>query len=535
MSNADARSELVFNRLLIGIVGLAITSVGIGLVIHSRGVAEPAKHGESAPITVNRQPTPMTEDQQAASNANGHFAIDLYRRLAEKKSGENLFLSPFSISTVLTMAAEGAVDQTLDQMLDVLHIPKGALEQIHHGQRGLQHAVVPDVPPELTRKIAALRSELTETNDRTTAFKKAEEYKEAYKSSVAGRKLAKEINALMSRVSAYELQISNALWLEQGYPIEPQFASVIEPNYGAVLFPVDFKGQPESARLRINQWVAQQTSDRIQDALSPGAITDQTRLVLTNTVYFRGEWALPFESSDTHPQPFRQTNDRSTEVAMMHQWNWKAASYGAFQSNGELFPSPREVPLNIKDDDPSLYPDAKGHTMLSLDYQGQKIQMIVLLPQSVTGITELEKFLTYDRLQQWIGQLEHRMVEVSIPKFKLASRYQLNDTLRSLGMVRSFEAPKDNLLGAQFDKLSSTGKTEDRLYISDVIHQTYVDVSEVGTEAAAATSIDEIGDDSDIRKTRPFTPIFNADRPFLFLIRDRDSASILFLGRYVGT
>lgn len=126
-------------------------------------------------------------------------------------------------------------------MLDVLNVPKGALEQIHHGQRGLQHAVVPAVPPELTRKIAALRTELKDTNDRTIAFKKGEKYKEAYQSSVAGRKLADEINALVRRVSAYELQISNALWLDQAYPVEPKFVSVMEPNYGAALFPVDFQ------------------------------------------------------------------------------------------------------------------------------------------------------------------------------------------------------------------------------------------------------------------------------------------------------
>lgn len=537
------------SRLLFCLIGLAI-AVGFGINMIATGVTEPQaanpggpepaeREPEVTPIPVDAVPAPVSADVAAASKANGRFAVDLYRRLAEAQSGESIFLSPVSISFVLSMVAEGAVDQTLDQMLDVLHVPKegegAGLDQIHRGQRGLQNAIVPVVPPELTAKIKSLRAQLKETNDRTGAHKNARRFKEAYASAAAGQKLADEINALMKRISAYELTISNALWLEKSYPVDPNFLSVVQPNYGATLFPVDFRTQPEPARREINQWVAEQTNDRIRDLLSPGSITSQMSLLLTNTVYFRGDWAEPFEASQTNPKPFQQSPDRSIELPLMHQWNGKSASYAAFTGAGDLFPSPREIRVELKNDDPSLYPDARGHTMLSLDYQGGRIQMILLVPQSATGLSDLEKTLAYETLQRQIGQLERRIVELSIPKFKLESKYQLTSALQSLGMVRSFEIPKDNHEGAQFDKLCSSPRSEDRLYISDVVHQTYVDVNEVGTEAAAATALDVYGDgEFETPKTRPFIPVFKADKPFLFLIRDRQTASILFLGRYVG-
>lgn len=205
MPNADDRSGLILSRLLFCLIGVAITAVGIGLAITSVGVTkQPSQKRAPESVSADLVPDSIPADLAAASKGNGRFAVDLYQRLAETESGKNIFLSPFSISTVLTMAAEGAVDQTLDQMLDVLHVPKGSLELIHSGQRGLHRAVVPAVPPELTAKIADLRAQLKETNDRTEAHKKARRFKEAFASSIVGNKLAEEINALVSRVSAYE-------------------------------------------------------------------------------------------------------------------------------------------------------------------------------------------------------------------------------------------------------------------------------------------------------------------------------------------
>ncbi len=477
-------------------------------------------------------------DRAAALQANGQFAIDLYLKLAQTDHGNNVFVSPFSISIALTMATEGAVDQTLQQMTDVLHIPAGDLARIHRGQGHLRSGVMPFVSSEVAEKIARLREELKSVNARTAVLNKSNKFDEAQTSSEKGRQLANELNSLVRQTSAYELQIANALWLEKSYPIQPGFISTLKPSYGTVAFPVDFKSHPEPARTEINEWVSRHTNDRIRDLLSSGDITDLTRLVITNAVFFKGDWAEPFKPSATQPEPFQQSASQTIKLPMMHQWNSTTASYGAFGSSGEFFPTPTEVNVDLKDDDPSLYPDAGGHTMLALDYQGSKLEMILIVPQSVEGLTELERSLKYETLQQWIHSLKRRTVNLSLPKYKLEAKYQLRETLQSLGMVRAFEDPAKTPEAAQFDKLSTSEKFDDRLYITNVLHKTYVDVSEVGTEAAAATAVMFAAPTSaalsERPKTRPFVPIFKANKPFLFLIRDRETESILFIGRYVG-
>jgi len=412
------------NRLLVCVMVLGGTSIAI-----AEPVKEPAKEGVVS----------MPEELAAAANANGQFAIDLYRRTAETDSGKNVFLSPFSVSLALSIAAEGAVDQTLDQMTSVLHFPKGGLEKIHRGQQGLLASAIPNVSSETRKKIETLRARLKESNDQTEKLNQSNRFAEANTSSAAGSKVATELHTLLNKTTAYDMQISNALWIEKSYPIRPGFASAIQPTYGTVLFPVDFKQHSDPVRLQINKWVAQQTGNRIQDLLGPQSVTTLTKLIITNTVYFKGDWASPFDAAQTRPESFQQSNDHTAKLPLMHQRNSKSASYGAFSSTGELFPTPREVQVDLKDEDPSLYPDAKGHTMLSLDYQGQKIQMIVLLPQSIEGLADLERALTYESLQMWIEQLEHRTVDVTIPKFKLESTYQLPKTLQAMGMIRAFK------------------------------------------------------------------------------------------------
>ena len=477
-------------------------------------------------------------DRAAALQANGQFAIELYQKLAQTDQVKNVFVSPFSISVALTMATEGAVDQTRQQMTDVLHIPAGDLARIHRGQGHLLSGVIPVVSPQVTEKIARLREDLKSINARTAALNKSDKFAEARASSENGNQLANELNSLLRQTSAYELQIANALWLEKSYPIQPNFISTLKPSYGTVVFPVDFKSRPEPVRTEINEWVLRHTNDRIRDLLSSGDITDLTRLVITNAVFFKGDWAEPFNPSATKPEPFQQSASQTIKLPMMHQRNSTTASYGAFTSSGEFFPTPTDIKVELKDDDPSLYPDAGGHTILALDYQGSKLEMILIVPESVEGLSELERSLKYDSLQQWIHSLKRRTVNLSLPKYKQEAKYRLRDTLQSLGMVRAFEEPGRKAEAAQFDKLSTSQKFEDRLYITEVVHKTYVDVSEVGTEAAAATAVIFAAPTSapleEPPKTRPFVPIFKANKPFLFLIRDRETDSILFIGRYVG-
>lgn len=480
---------------------------------------------------------PVSTQANAAAAANGHFAVDLYHRLAQSNSGENIVVSPFSISIALTMAAEGATEQTLQEMSACLHLPGGDLADIHRGQSDLLTAVTPSIPAAVEAKLKKLRADLKAANDRTEAFGKADNFKEARASYVSAMKLAKEINSLRETISAYEFKIANALWVEQALPISPQFIAALKPNYGTTVFPVDFAKATQPSRLRINQWVAEQTSDRIRDLLTHNDVTELTRLVITNAVFFKGDWAEPFEIRQTRPEPFAQPDERPNLVPMMHQLNFKTASYAAFQSTGDVFKTPDEIPFEQKDNDPSLYPDAEGFTMLSLDYQGHKVQMLILVPQSVDGLGQLEQSLTYEKLQGWCHTVKQRTVVITMPKYKLEARYNLPQALNGMGMIRAFVDPALQTDGAQFGKLTTSFRPEHRLYITDVIHKTDIDVNEVGTEAAAATAIvfnvvSDGGPDSD-PKTRPFVPIFKADKPFLFLIRERETETILFMGRYV--
>lgn len=531
MCRVADRSGQISGKVLSCFVALALAVAGAG--VKSQCVGDTVKTPQGQRTTASGPATTLA-DQAAAAKAQGQFAIDLYQQLAKSEAGKNVFLSPFSVSTALTIAAEGAVDQTRDQMLDVLHITSDNLEQIHRGQRGLQSTVAPAIPPKLAKQLAALRAELKAAHKRTTELGRANQPEEARQSFYAEGRLIQQLRKL----AGYDLRFSNALWQEQSYPIEPNFVSTMKPYYGAVLFPVDFRQHPEAARQQINQWVAQQTEDRIPNLLGPGAVTDQLRLLVTNTVYFNGYWAQLFDPQKTFTAPF-QSNGRSSPVRMMRQENEKAARYAAFTGAGKFFPTPKEVRIDIKDDDPSLYPDAKGHVLASLDYQGGQMQMIFILPQSPTGLAELERTLSYDNLQSWISQLDRRVVNVFIPKISLKSKYELKDSLQPLGMTRCFTSPGGQNAGAQFDKLTSTSNPADRLFISDVVHQAYLDVGEFGTEATAVTAVSlsvasgELGPDDTV-KTRPFIPIFRANRPFLFLIRDRETSSILFLGRFIS-
>jgi serpin B len=458
-------------------------ATGIGIAIMARGVDDqPAEDRDASPVAIQADETSVPPELLEVSRANGRFAVDLYRELLKTEPEQSLFISPFSISTILTMAAEGAVGETLDQITGVLQIPPGQLKEFHDRQNDLERMLSPAVPEQLAARIKSLRSELKEANARTQAFQSEKKWKDAVTAHRKAQKLADQINSLMKRVSAYELQIANSLWMEASYPVEPDFLAMAKARERTGLFPVDFKSRPEAARRQINEWVAEQTNNRIQDLLASGSVDEQSRLVLTNTVYFRGDWARPFQASETRPRAFSTSSGRWVNVPMMHQW--AGAGYSAVTGTGELFETPREIRRDLHDDDPSLYPDDAGHTLLALDYQGAKVQMVVVLPRSATGLRPLEDSLTYEKLDRWLTSLDRRAIQVWLPKFKLDSSRELRAALEQLGMQRCF-SPRE----AQLNKLSASRLADDPLFISDVVHQTFVDVSEVGTEAAAATAL----------------------------------------------
>jgi serpin B len=183
--------------------------------------------------------------------------------------------------------------------------------------------------------------------------------------------------------------------------------------------------------------------------------------------------------------------------------------------------------------DRSLYPTDGGITLVSLPYKGNKLSMVWLLPRTAKGLADMEKQLSAEQLSARLTHFEKRTVELSVPRFKLEADYHLSSTLKSLGMPRAFVNPA-NPNGAQFDNMSQSHE----LFIGEVLHKTFVEVNEKGTEAAAATAVIMVDASAppnrEPPKMKPFIPVFKADHPFLFLIRDNETGSVLFLGRYLG-
>jgi serpin B len=287
-----------------------------------------------------------------------------------------------------------------------------------------------------------------------------------------------------------ELNIANALWAEKSFTFKKEFLESVRVNYQGDIKQADFMHGAEAARKTINSWVEQQTKDKIKDLFSPGMITADTKLLIANAIYFKGLWEFPFDKSETKEDPFTLLDGKEVKVPMMNH----TGSFG--------------------------YSELPDLQVLEMWYKGGELAMVVLLPSKQTRFEDFEQSLTLERLDQWIGSLRPRKVEVHFPKYKMTSEFQLPDVLKKLGMVDAFSMQDADFSGMTSDK--------DLFFIQEVVHKAFVDVYEEGTEAAAATGL--------TMKTgmapRPKpVPVFRADHPFVFLIRHKPSGSILFLGR----
>ena len=285
------------------------------------------------------------------------------------------------------------------------------------------------------------------------------------------------------------LTVANSLWCEKRYAFNPAFLELNRKYYGAEVRSLDFAGEPEAARGAINAWIARQTQDKIRDLLQPPQISKFTTLVLCNAIYFKGSWVTKFDPKATTPAPFFLTRDQHVDVPMMSA-SFKVRSH-----------------------------ETENAVLFALPYAGDDLAMIVILPNEVDGLGAVEKRLTAGDLQSWFTALDRAdeaKAQVALPKFKLNCRIGLADDLKALGMPRAFTAAAD---------FSGISPAKD-LFISDVVHQAFVDVNEEGTEAAAATAVV-------MTRSRAHDQplILQADHPFLFLIRERRTGTILFLGR----
>jgi serpin B len=293
----------------------------------------------------------------------------------------------------------------------------------------------------------------------------------------------------------YELAVANALWAMRGYPWRTEFLDLTRKNYGAGVVETDFNA-PEAARAQINAWVEKETHEKIKDLIPEGAIDPDTRMVLTNAIYFKGDWASKFDEKLTRNAPFTCGDGTKAEVPLMAQTG--EFRYCELTANLERHPNRVQV--------------------LEMPYAGKELAMRIYLPANPAEI---------ERLPQWIADgergvesLASQQVQVSLPRFKAESEFSLSQTLIDLGMIAAFG-------NADFTGMHSG---LERLFISAVLHKAFVEVNEKGTEAAAATGVIIRAVSARI----PPIPVFRADRPFLFTIRDNRTGSILFMGRYNG-
>ena len=405
----------MMRKLIAGVivVGLLLAYFSVGVV--STGAA----------ATIPRKDNP---DLRAQVAGNSEFALAMVQKLMATSSSENIFFSPYSISTALSMTYAGARENTARQMAETMRfrLPQEA-----------QHAA-----------FAALA------------------------------------RAMNPEGQNYRLEISNALWGQQGYAFQSEFLDLVKKYYEGGFNTVDFAGQTEASRAIINRWVEQKTADKIKDLLAQGSLTPLTRLVLTNAIYFKGDWESQFKPAMTRPMRFHLNETQTVDVPMMRQ-------------SGNF-----------------LFTENDAVKVLELPYVGQELSMILVLPKGKPE--EFARSLDLTRLHEWQGQVARQEVDIYLPKFKFETQYELKELLSGMGMLDAFELPPADFSGISGYK---------DLYITKVIHKAIIEVNEEGSEAAAATAV-VVGTKAVMHK-----PVFKADHPFLFMIRHNETGSILFLGR----
>ncbi len=373
------------------------------------------------------------------------FALDLFvelTRLDGPAAGENVVISPYSISTALAMTYAGARQRTADEMAAALHFTLSD-ERLHPAFNAIDRAVASrarELPP----------------------------------------------RAEGGKPERIEIRTVNQLWGQSGYELLPSFLDLLAAEYGAGLRLVDFGSDPDGARRAVNEWVSDETEARIDELLPPGSIDDQVRLILTNAIYLKAPWELPFDPEATSDGDFRLPDGATATVPFMHQ----SESFG--------------------------FAEGEGWRAAEIPYRGGELSMVIVVPE--TGDPAgFAAGLDAAALQAMLAELTPEQLELSLPRFQARSDLDLIPALQALGMKEAFS------LTADFSGM--TGKPD--LYVSGVYHDGFVSVDEAGTEAAAATAVV-------MRLKSAFaTKAFAIDRPFLWLIRDVETGAVLFLGQVV--
>ncbi len=293
----------------------------------------------------------------------------------------------------------------------------------------------------------------------------------------------------VQRWNRIQLTVANSVWCQQGHPFSNAFLSVARAYYGADARLADLRGNPQHECARINSWVSKSTKGKISAIIQPEQLTTDSSLVLCNAIYFKGKWAMQFKPANTRSRPFFVATNQTVTVPMMSQHS----------------------------DFRTAQIEAPAMKLIELPYYGGDLSMVILLPETIEGLGELEKELTGQNFAAWLSSLDRatpRKTWVAVPRFTSSQSFEISKMLQSLDMPAAFNDSSD------FSGIDGSKN----LFISSAVHKAWIEVNEAGTEAAAAT-LHVVSKSASDR--------FNADHPFVFLIRDNASGAILFLGRMV--
>ncbi|XP_049756226.1 serpin B10 [Elephas maximus indicus] len=384
------------------------------------------------------------------------FALELSKKLAESAQGKNIFFSPWGISTSLAMVYLGTKGTTAAQIAQALHLT--------------QDQDIKSCPEsEKKRKM--------EFN-----LGKAEE-------------ICSDFHTLISEINkpsnAYILKTANGLYAEKAHPFHNKYLEDIKKYFGAEPRSVSFVETPDQIRKEINAWVEKQTEGKILNLLPEDSVDSTTRMVLVNALYFKGVWEYQFPVENTTEKPFRVNMTTSKPVQMM----------------------------SMKQKLPIIHIEQPQAKVLQLDYDSHDLSLLILLPEVITGLEQLEKAITYEKLNEWTSAdlMELYEVTVHLPKFKLEESYDLKLALSRMGISDAFNPSQADFSGMSLER---------NLYLSNVFHKSFVEINEKGTEAAA-------GSGSEVSFRIRLPPMeFNVDHPFLFFIRHNKTKNILFYGRF---
>lgn len=423
--------SITMKRLAVPLAAAAFVGL-VALGAATSAAPDPPESGQVTPSRLPAPPGPATAGSNLGGNDSpsmplNEFAFDFYRAAGER--GENAFFSPLSIRTAFSVLYEGAGGRTASQLSDALHIDADA---------------------------GARRDEARRTAD-----------------SLAGRN------------DSSEIALANALWIDDGFSLYDSYREAAQGAYGAGVDTVDF-AEAAAAAGRINGWASNSTSGLIEDLISEGDVNSMTAMVITNAIYFKGEWALPFPMHATQEGPFtREDGSAGRADFMTVKGDFEHAAYDGYQ-------------------------------VLRIPYKGDRLSMLVALPDDAGSLGRIAGGLSAGALAAWLDDMEERKLLVTIPKFTVDDRHDLARIMKAMGVTDAFDEYDADLQGIGLHKDGGS------LYVGSATHAAHVSVDEVGTEAAAATGI--------VLQLMSRPPSFVADRPFIFLVHDGETGAILFMG-----